>query len=92
MSASSFKETMSSSERTVAALTGKPYDRIPVNLLISDHAARVIGVTVGAYNNSAELLARGQIAAWRQVRGRQRQYRPRLDRDRRGDRQHHCVP
>jgi uroporphyrinogen decarboxylase len=56
---------MSSRERTLAALTGKPYDRIPVNLLISDHAARVIGVTVGAYNNSAELLARGQIAAWR---------------------------
>ena len=30
----SFKETMTSKERTVAALTGKPYDRIPVNLLI----------------------------------------------------------
>lgn len=60
-----FKETMSSRERTVAALTGKPYDRIPVNLLISDHAARVINVTVGEYNNSARLLARGQVAAWR---------------------------
>jgi uroporphyrinogen decarboxylase len=58
-------ETMSSRERTVAALTGKPYDRIPVNLLISDHAARVIGVTVGEYNKSAQLLAKGQIAAWR---------------------------
>jgi uroporphyrinogen decarboxylase len=65
MSASSFKETMTSKERTVAALTGKPYDRIPVNLLISDHAARVIGVSVGDYNNSAQLLAKGQIAAWR---------------------------
>jgi uroporphyrinogen decarboxylase len=62
---SAFTETMSSKERTVAALTGKPYDRIPVNLLISDHAARVIGVTVGEYNNSAQLLAKGQIAAWR---------------------------
>ncbi|MBJ6802285.1 uroporphyrinogen decarboxylase family protein [Geomonas propionica] len=60
-----FAETMSSKERTVAALTGKPFDRIPVNLLISDHAARVIGVTVGEYNNSARLLAKGQIAAWR---------------------------
>jgi uroporphyrinogen decarboxylase len=58
------KETMTSRQRTVAALTGKPYDRIPVNLLISDHAARVIGVSVGEYNNSAQLLARGQIAAW----------------------------
>ena len=58
-------ETMTSRERTVAALSGKPYDRIPVNLLISDHAARVIGVSVGEYNNSAQLLAKGQIAAWR---------------------------
>lgn len=65
MGASSFIETMTSKERVVAALTGKPYDRIPVNLLISDHAARVIGVTVGEYNNSAKLLAQGQIAAWR---------------------------
>ena len=65
MSAATFTETMTAKERTIAALTGKPYDRIPVNLLISDHAARVIGVTVGEYNNSAELLARGQIAAWR---------------------------
>jgi uroporphyrinogen decarboxylase len=65
MPGAAFKETMTSKERTVAALTGKPYDRIPVNLLISDHAARVIGVTVGEYNNSAALLAKGQIAAWR---------------------------
>jgi len=62
---SSAIETMSSKERTTAALTGKPFDRIPVNLLISDHAARVIGVTVGEYNHSARLLAKGQIAAWR---------------------------
>lgn len=65
MSAEPFKETMTSRERTVAALTGQPYDRIPVNLLISDHAARVIGVTVGDYNNSAKLMAKGQVAAWR---------------------------
>jgi uroporphyrinogen decarboxylase len=62
---SEFVETMTSKERTTAALTGKPYDRIPVNLLISDHAARVIGVPVGEYNQSAHLLARGQIEAWR---------------------------
>ena len=60
-----FNETMTSKERVIAAVTGKPYDRIPVNLLISDHAARVIGVSVGEYNNSARLMAEGQIAAWR---------------------------
>lgn len=59
------RETMTSRERLVAALTGRPYDRIPVNLLISDHAARVIGVTVGEYQNSARLMAHGQVTAWR---------------------------
>jgi uroporphyrinogen decarboxylase len=56
---------MTSRERFVAALTGKPYDRIPVFLLMSDHAARVIGVTVGEYQKSAELMAKGQLEAWR---------------------------
>lgn len=65
MSTAPVKETMTSRERTIAALTGQPYDRIPVNLLISDHGARVIGVTVGEYNNSASLMAQGQVAAWR---------------------------
>ena len=59
------KDVMTSRERFVAALTGKPYDRIPVFLLMSDHAARVIGVTVGEYQNSAELMAKGQLEAWR---------------------------
>lgn len=61
----SFKETMTSRERSLAALSGKPYDRIPVYLLMSDHAARVIGVTVGEYQTSAELMARGQLESWR---------------------------
>jgi uroporphyrinogen decarboxylase len=65
MAPEQFKETMTSKERIIAAVTGKPYDRIPVNLLISDHAARVIGVSVGEYNKSARLIAKGQITAWR---------------------------
>jgi uroporphyrinogen decarboxylase len=59
------KDTMTSRERFAAALSGKPYDRIPVFLLMSDHAARVIGVTVGEYQQSAKLMAKGQLAAWR---------------------------
>ena len=62
------KETMTSLQRFAAALSGKPYDRIPVFLLVSDHAARVIGVTVGEYQQSAELMAKGQLAAWRLYR------------------------
>lgn len=49
----------------MAALSGKPYDRIPVYLLMSDHAARVIGVSVGEYQTSAALMAKGQLEAWR---------------------------
>ncbi|OPY70412.1 MAG: Uroporphyrinogen decarboxylase [Syntrophorhabdaceae bacterium PtaU1.Bin034] len=60
-----FKETMTSAERFAAAVSGKPYDRIPVHLLISDHAARVLGVTVGEYESSATLMARGQAEAFR---------------------------
>ena len=58
-------EYMTSKERVVAALTGQPYDRIPVFMLLSDQAARAIGVTVGEYQNSARLMAQGQLTAWR---------------------------
>src|SRR4051794_13503696 len=61
-----YTDTMTSQERTVAALSGKPYDRIPVFLLMSDYAARVIGVTVGEYQTSAALMAAGQLQAWRE--------------------------
>jgi uroporphyrinogen decarboxylase len=60
-----FKETMTSKERVVAALTGQPYDRIPVFMLLSDQASRSIGVTVAEYQNSARLLADGQLTSWR---------------------------
>lgn len=60
-----FSEYMTSKERVVAALTGQPYDRIPVFMLLSDQAARVIGVTVGEYQNSAQLMAHAQLTAWR---------------------------
>lgn len=62
---SSFGESMTSTERVSAALSGRPYDRIPVFLLMSDYAARTIGVTVGEYQTSAKLMARGQLTAWR---------------------------
>jgi len=58
-------ETMTSAERFAAAVSGKPYDRIPVHLLISDHAARVLGVTVGEYESSPKLMARGQAEAFK---------------------------
>jgi uroporphyrinogen decarboxylase len=60
------REYMTSKERVAAALTGQPYDRIPVFMLLSDQAARAIGVTVAEYQNSAKLLAHGQLTAWRE--------------------------
>lgn len=63
--ASDFKEFMTSKERVTAALTGQPYDRIPVFLLLSDQTARLLRVTVAEYQNSATLMAQGQLLAWR---------------------------
>lgn len=59
-----FKEFMTSKERVAAALAGQPYDRIPVFLLLSDQTARLLNVTVAEYQNSATLMAEGQLAAW----------------------------
>lgn len=58
-------ETLTSKQRVAAALSAKPYDRVPVNLLISDHAAQFAGVTVTEYESSSTLLVKGQVAAFR---------------------------
>ena len=58
-------DVLTSRQRLTAALKGEAYDRIPVNLLISDHAAQFANVSVTEYESSAELLVRGQIAAYR---------------------------
>lgn len=63
--ANAFHEQLTGKQRIAAALTGKPYDRIPVNLLISDHAAQFAGVSVTEYESSAKLLVRGQVEAYR---------------------------
>ena len=51
-------------QRMKAYLSGEPFDRIPCLLMLSDHAARVIGCSVREYQLSASLMAQGQIAAW----------------------------
>lgn len=60
-----FADVMTSKERLAAALSGAPFDRIPVNLLISDHAAQLVNASVAEYQSSAQLMVRGQIAAYR---------------------------
>jgi len=58
-------DSMTSLERMRAFRAGQPYDRIPCNAMLSEHAALVLGVTATEYSHSASLMARGQIAAWR---------------------------
>jgi uroporphyrinogen decarboxylase len=52
-------------ERLGAFIQGKPYDRIPFNAFMGDHAARVIDAKVSDASRSASLLAKAQIAAYR---------------------------
>ncbi|MDA8233647.1 MAG: uroporphyrinogen decarboxylase family protein [Clostridia bacterium] len=65
MGNNNYCDEMTPKERSKALIEGKPFDRIPCNPFISDHAARVIGIKVSEYQLSAENLARGQIAAYR---------------------------
>jgi uroporphyrinogen decarboxylase len=56
---------MTPKTRMQAPLSGDRYDRVPCIPSLSDHAALVLGVTVADYSRSADLMIRGQIAAYR---------------------------
>jgi len=58
-------DAMSPKERIKAINEGKPYDRIPVNPSLGEHAALVLGISVSEYNRSATKMAEAQIAAYR---------------------------
>jgi len=64
-SSNGLKDDMTPKARMKAFLAGEPYDRIPCIPSLSEHAAHLIGVTVAQYSQSAELMARGQAAAFR---------------------------
>jgi uroporphyrinogen decarboxylase len=51
-------------ERVTAFMTGQPYDRIPCNPSLGDHASRIAGFTVAEYHNSAAKMAGAQIFAY----------------------------
>ena len=65
MPTDSVADTMSPKQRMQAFNEGRPYDRIPVNPSLGEHAALVAGFTVSAYNRSAQKMAKAQIAAYR---------------------------
>jgi len=59
------KDQMTAKERNAAFITGKPYDRIPCNLFIGDHAARLIGAKVSELHLTVEKAVEAQIAAFK---------------------------
>lgn len=52
-------------ERVLSYLKGEKPQRIACFPLILNHAARVLGVPVGEYNRSGELMGRAHVAAFR---------------------------
>lgn len=54
---------MTPKERIEAMISGKPFDRVPCNIFIGDHAASILGVKVSDLNFSSEVFLRGQLAA-----------------------------
>jgi uroporphyrinogen decarboxylase len=52
-------------ERLGAFIQGRPYDRIPFNASMGDHASRVIDAKVSDVARSPSLMAKAQIAAYR---------------------------
>ncbi len=59
------EDQMTAKERLRAFLDGKPYDRIPCNLFIGDHAARLIGARVGELHLSIDKAVEAQVAAYK---------------------------
>lgn len=59
------KDQMTAKERNAAFIAGKPYDRIPCNLFIGDHSARLIGAKVSDLHLSVEKAVEAQIAAFK---------------------------
>lgn len=57
------KDDMTPKERIEAMINGRPFDRVPCNIFIGDHAATIIGAKVSDLNFSSEVFLQGQLAA-----------------------------
>lgn len=55
------KETATSMERVLAALSNKESDRVPFFLMLTMHGAKELGMTVKDYFMSAQAVAEGQV-------------------------------
>ncbi len=63
MADEAFREEMTPRERFDAVLDGKSFDRLPINLLLGDHASRVTGIRTSDYYLDPEKLIEAQVAA-----------------------------
>lgn len=59
------KDQMTAKERSRAFSEGKPVDRVPCNLFVGDHSARLTGVKVAELHLSVEKAVEAQVAAYR---------------------------
>jgi uroporphyrinogen decarboxylase len=64
MAAKILEDRMTSLERLAAFNSGKPYDRIPINPFMGDHAAYVANIKFSEYHSSAKSMAKAQITAY----------------------------
>jgi len=59
------QDSQSSLERVLCYLQGVNPQRVACFPLILNHAARVLGVSIGAYNRNPELMGKAHVAAFR---------------------------
>jgi uroporphyrinogen decarboxylase len=57
------QDEMSAKERLVAALQGKPFDRVPCFQFIGDHASKLISAKVSEIHTNTDKLVAAEIAA-----------------------------
>ncbi|SMB90528.1 uroporphyrinogen decarboxylase [Thermanaeromonas toyohensis ToBE] len=55
---------MTSKERILALLQGRPVDHIPCVPLVMNHAARVLGVKVSEFNSNPRVMTKAHLASW----------------------------
>jgi uroporphyrinogen decarboxylase len=62
------RDSMTPKERVMALMSGQPMDRFPCVPLILNHAARVLGCTLGEYAVNGRIMAEAHVAAFRRYR------------------------
>jgi uroporphyrinogen decarboxylase len=62
------KKEMTPRERMEAFGRGDPIDRIPCTCHLSEYGARLIGVSIAAYHHSSDLMVKGALEMFKELR------------------------